>query len=358
MTARATPGSVNATLMWRPEKIDSPTTKAISTDGTISASVTIPYTTALPQSTGSRCGTAVMDARIIPVEYSAVITSTPRTPSASCASCTPARFGSSGWKSARSAAPVERGAQLRGPRRPNVHDLARGLADELGDADVGDEAAAADHDDLLGRQRHLAHQVRRDEDRAPFCSEALEQVANPVDALGVKTVHGLVEDQRRGVAEQRARDAEALAHSERELPHALACDVVQPDEVDQLVDAATWNPMRLREREQMVRGRTPGVNGAGLEERADLVQGSGVVPVALAVHRHVAAARPVQAENQPDRRGLARTVRPEESRHDTGLNGEGQVVDRPLVAVVLRKIARLDQNALTVAAVSDQQGIR
>src|SRR3954454_19091207 len=102
MTARATPGSANETPMWRPEKIHSPIAKAISVAGSIIASVTSPYTTTLPHKTGSRRGTAVIDARIIPVEYSAVITSTPRTPSASCASWRPARFGSNGLKAARS----------------------------------------------------------------------------------------------------------------------------------------------------------------------------------------------------------------------------------------------------------------
>ena len=63
-------------MSWR-ERIAWPTKNAISTDGIISAAVTAANTIALPQSTGSRFGTAVSEARIIPVEYSAVITSTP-----------------------------------------------------------------------------------------------------------------------------------------------------------------------------------------------------------------------------------------------------------------------------------------
>ena len=94
--------------------------------------------------------------------------------------------------------------------------------------------AAPDHDQVVGGQRHLAHQVRGDEDRATLGGEPLEQVADPLDALGVEAVHRLVEDQRRGIAEQRGGDAEPLAHPERELSGALARDVVQTDEVDQL----------------------------------------------------------------------------------------------------------------------------
>ena len=68
----------------------------------MSASVTEPKTIALAQSTGSRFGTAVNEARIMPVEYSALITSTPSTPIASCAICEPISAGSSGLKLARS----------------------------------------------------------------------------------------------------------------------------------------------------------------------------------------------------------------------------------------------------------------
>src|SRR4051812_49195457 len=84
-------------------------------------------------------------------------------------------------------------------------------------------------------QRHLAHQVRRDEDGATLCRESLEQVADPVNPFGVEAVDGLVEDHRVRIAEQRRGDAESLPHAERELPGALARDVVQSDEVDQLV---------------------------------------------------------------------------------------------------------------------------
>ena len=51
---------------------------------------------AFAQSTGSRFGAAVIEARIIPVEYSPEITSTPRTPIASWASWMPASVSSSG----------------------------------------------------------------------------------------------------------------------------------------------------------------------------------------------------------------------------------------------------------------------
>ena len=57
---------------------------------------------AFAHSTGSRCGTAAKVERIMPVEYSPVITSTPSTPIASCAMCQPPRLASTGLKVARS----------------------------------------------------------------------------------------------------------------------------------------------------------------------------------------------------------------------------------------------------------------
>jgi hypothetical protein len=64
--------------------------------------VTRPNTPAFPQSTGSLFGTAANVERIMPVEYSPLMTRTPSTPIASWATVTPIRLVSSGWKPARS----------------------------------------------------------------------------------------------------------------------------------------------------------------------------------------------------------------------------------------------------------------
>ena len=49
-------------------------------------------------------------------------------------------------------------------RRPDPYAAGRVLVDEVGRAGVGQQPAAADHDQVLGGQRHLAHQVAGDED--------------------------------------------------------------------------------------------------------------------------------------------------------------------------------------------------
>src|SRR6266498_2484927 len=76
--------------------------------------------------------------------------------------------------------------------------------------------APADDDEVVGGKGHLAHQVAGDEHRPALPREPLEQGAQPLDALGVEAVGGLVEEQHGCVAEQRLGDAEALLHPEGE----------------------------------------------------------------------------------------------------------------------------------------------
>src|SRR5438067_12883305 len=131
-------------------------------------------------------------------------------------------------------------------------------------------------------------------------------MADPVDALWIETVHRLVEHDRLRIAEQRGRDPEALSHAERELARSLASDLVEADEVDQLADPAAWDPVGLRECEQMVVGRAACVDRPGFEERADLVERRGALAVALSVHGDRAGGRRVEPEDQAHRRRLAR----------------------------------------------------
>ena len=86
---------------------------------------------------------------------------------------------------------------------------------------------APDDDQVVGGQRHLAHQVRGHEHRPALGGQRLQQVADPEDALRVEAVDRLVEDQGLRVAEQRRGDAEPLAHAEREAARPLAGHLAQ-----------------------------------------------------------------------------------------------------------------------------------
>ena len=82
--------------MWCERRIAWLAKNETSTAGSISTKVVSAKTAIFAHSTGRRFGTAPSEARIIPVEYSPLITSTPRTPIASCDRLTPAVAISSG----------------------------------------------------------------------------------------------------------------------------------------------------------------------------------------------------------------------------------------------------------------------
>ena len=164
-----------------------------------------------------------------------------------------------------------------------------------------------------------------------------------MDAFRVEAVDRLVEDQRLGIAEQRAGDPEPLAHAKRELAGALVRHLVQTDQIDQIVDAASRDAVRLGQSEQMVVRRTTAVNRARLQQGADLVQRRCMIAVVLPVHLRVAGGGCVEPEHQSDRRRLPRPVRAQETGDDAGTHRERQIVHGTLVAVILGEIARFDQ---------------
>ena len=156
---------------------------------------------------------------------------------------------------------------------------------------------------------------RGDEDRAALGRQRLHQIADPEDALGVETVDRLVEEQHLRVAEQRGGDAEALPHAEREALGAPLGDVLQTDDAQHLVhpagrDARTAGPAHSR----WLRALPPAVHRLGVQQRAHLARCVRQLPVGVAADRHVARGGPVQAEDHPHGRGLARPVRTRGSR--------------------------------------------
>ena len=213
--------------------------------------------------------------------------------------------------------------------------VAGGAAHEVLHRGVGDQPAAADHDQPLGRQRDLAHQVRGDEHRAALGGKLLQQVADPADALRVEAVGRLVQDQRGGIAQQRGGDAEPLAHAQREPADPLAGDGLEADQPDHLVDAIAADAMGLGLRQQVVVGAAAGVDRSRFEQRADLVQRRLEGAIGAAVDRRPAGRGPVEAQDQAHRRRLAGAVRAQEPGHDARLHREAEVIDSELVAVSL-----------------------
>ncbi len=256
----------------------------------------------------------------------------------------------------------DRGGQLLallrlGVGRAHAREVGGIGGDEVLHAHVGEELAPPDDDEVVGGERHFAHQVGGDEDGAALGGQRLHQVAHPEDALGVEAVDRLVEQQHLGVAEQRGGDAEPLAHAEREALRAPAGHLVQADHAQHLVHAPGRDAGELGQGQQVVAGGPAAVHRLGVQQRADLAGGVGQSAVRVAADRDVARGGVVQAEDHPHRRRLAGAVGAQEAGDGAGSHLEGQVVHSGLVAVALGQADCLD-HAPHPSKGSGQQGIR
>ena len=156
-----------------------------------------------------------------------------------------------------------------------MNDVAGGLLEEGFGAHVRDQPAATDDDQVIGRQRHLAHQVRRDKHRPPLGGEPLSRLriqwipsgSSPLTGSSSITVCGS------------PISADAIPSRwpmpSENLPARLRATSLKADEIDQLVDAGSGDAVRLREGEQMVVGGAARVDRPRFQERAHLVQRRG-----------------------------------------------------------------------------------
>src|SRR5580704_7158301 len=99
MTARSTSGLPIVVLMWSEDISAWPTKNAAKAVTRLVTSATTANTTPLAAIITPRCGLVVSVVRIMPVEYSELITSTPSTPMISCPMYRPARLCRAGSKS-------------------------------------------------------------------------------------------------------------------------------------------------------------------------------------------------------------------------------------------------------------------
>jgi hypothetical protein len=220
--------------------------------------------------------------------------------------------------------------------------VARVRRDELGGGHVGEELAAPDDDQVVGGQRHLAHQVARHQHGAALGGERLEELADPADALGVQAVDRFVEHQDRGVAEQGGGEAEPLLHAERVPLDPPVRHRLQAGQPEHLGDPVPPDPVALRDRGQVQPGGAAAVQGGRVQQRADLVQRPDQPVVPPSVDQGGAGGGGIQADDDLHRGGLARAVRPEEAGHVARADREAQVVQRDDGAEALADPVQLD----------------
>ena len=90
--------------------------------------------------------------------------------------------------------------------------FARGSCDYLFGRAVHDEAAFAHHEDAVGDELHVAHDVGGEYDDLVL-GEACDEIAESYALLGIEACSGLVEHQDGRVVEHGLGDSEALLHA-------------------------------------------------------------------------------------------------------------------------------------------------
>ena len=154
-----------------------------------------------------------------------------------------------------------------------------------------DEPAAVDDQHLVDGLGDLGEDVARDQHGAALGGERAQEVAQPAHPLRVEAVGGLVEDEQLGVAEQRRREPEPLAHPERVALDAAAGGAVELDQPQHLVDPRVGELGGAAERPQMVASGAAGMEVGRLEHRADPQRGLLELRVGLAEDERAPARR-------------------------------------------------------------------
>ena len=96
-----------------------------------------------------------------------------------------------------------------------------------------------------------------------------------MDALGIEAVRRLVEDQDLGLAEQRRRESETLAHPEREPFDSLVRGVRESDELEHLVDPPARHIRRGGKNAKVIARLATRMEPGRLQHRPDVPKGVG-----------------------------------------------------------------------------------
>ena len=192
--------------------------------------------------------------------------------------------------------------------------------------------------------RHLAHQVAGDEDGAALAARCCMKLRIHRMPSGSSPLTGSSNISTCGSPSSAAAIPSRWRHAEREpldplARHRRSCPVSSSTSPTR----SRGMPLLWASAEQVAAGR-PARRARPWRRAARRPRAAG--RAASTYGRPLTSAVPAfgrsRPEDQPHRGGLARAVRPEEPGHRAGLDGEGQVVDRDLVAVALGQAARLD----------------
>ena len=161
---------------------------------------------------------------------------------------------------------------------------------------------------MLSHVLHLSQKVTGNEDHVPSAGVEAKEVAQPLNRLRVEAIRGLIEHEHLGIRQDRPRQSQALAHSEREGLGTLLGLRGQSDQVKHLVDPRVRNVRLCTEHAQMCSRCAIRIEEAGIEVcahdlgRVRVVRQTTTVPLGLPFAS-------VQTKHEAHRGGFPRPVR-------------------------------------------------
>ncbi len=216
---------------------------------------------------------------------------------------------------------------------------------KVGDCRVGEQAAASDDDQMVGHQRDLADQVAGHQHGSALRARPRSRVRIQRTPWGSRPFTGSSRISTPGSPSSAEAMPSRWDMPSENLPARRRAASDRPDHAEDLVHPGVRDIPRCGEHPKVRTRRSGRMKRPGLELRAHLPQRPGEIVVGPPADRGPAGIRPVQAQDHPHRRGLARAVRTEEPGHRARLHGKAKVVDGPHWAVPLAEAADLDHEA-------------
>ena len=155
---------------------------------------------------------------------------------------------------------------------------------------------------MVGRLRHLAHEVARQQHGAALTREVAHKISHPQHPVGVEAVDRLIEHEHLGVANECGGDAQPLAHAERETTDALVRYARKPRHLEHRVDATVRDAVGCGERPQVTARGATRVHPLCIEQRPDNGERGWVVAIGRTEHGCRPRGWAVKPEYQPHRR--------------------------------------------------------
>ena len=196
-------------------------------------------------------------------------------------------------------------------------------------------------------------EVAREQDGRALVREPAQQLAHRPHLLRVEAVRRLVEQQQLGPAEQHPGEAEPLAHALRVGLHPALDRVAEPGDRERAVEVGVGPAASPPASHHSRRFRIP--ERCGTNAACSIIVPTRASSRAPGLHppaeqRGLARGRADQADEHPQRGGLARAVRTEQPADLALLDLEVEARDGLHAAVALREAAHGDHRASVMAS--------